>query len=209
MAYTKEALEGLKQFIPPQSFEVIYPYLIKYKIQLYITRDRQSILGNYRYTRATGNNKITVNGGLNAYSFLLTLTHEIAHCICLHQHQNKVAPHGPEWQLIFGQLLQQLIQLTIFPNDITKVLQQKLFTQNASCSDVALERVLLKYNTNANNTVPVEALPLDSFFTNNKGQVYRKLNKRRTRYICTEVSTGNNYLFPATYLVTPYTPSNE
>ena len=40
-----------------------------------------------------------MNNNLNKYSFLITITHEIAHMMIWEKHQNKVDPHGEEWKM--------------------------------------------------------------------------------------------------------------
>ena len=40
------------------------------------------------------NHRISVNGNLNKYSFLITLIHELAHLLTFTQYKNRVDPHG-------------------------------------------------------------------------------------------------------------------
>jgi SprT protein len=209
MAFVKKNLQALEQFIPDACFDLVFPYLDKYAIKLKITPDRKSILGNYQYNTVMQSNTITVNGGLNKYSFLITLLHEIAHCVCFNTHKKNVAPHGIEWQIIFGEILQQFIHAQVFPDDIKTALSKKLFTQNASCTDIALEKILSLYDSNNSSLVFVDSLPLNSYFKNAKGLSFKIISKRRTRYLCTELKTGINYLFPAMCKVVPLNINNE
>ena len=72
----KEApLDYLKQFIPEAAAPRVLEYLHQYKVHLTITRERKSVLGDYRHALAEKNHRISVNGNLNKYAFLITLIH--------------------------------------------------------------------------------------------------------------------------------------
>jgi len=78
----KEAPLGhLENYLPKGSAALIYEYLHTYKIHLTITRTRKSVLGDYRHATHEDHHRISVNGSLNPYAFLLTLIHELGHLI--------------------------------------------------------------------------------------------------------------------------------
>jgi SprT protein len=204
MAYQKKNLQALANFMPDDSFDTIFEYLQQYSIQLTITPQRKSIHGNYQYNFITKQNKISVNGSLNKYAFLITLIHEIAHCICMHQHGRKASPHGAEWQSIYSQLLVQFTAKNIFPADIFVQLQKTITNPKAStCADPSLEKVLAKYNANAaeQQIVYVEDLVDGELFITPDNRIFICLQKQRTRYLCQEVSTKKKYLFPGIYQI--------
>ena len=66
-------------------------YLHQYKVHLTVARERKSILGDYRHRTHYQNHRISVNGNLNKFSFLITLLHELAHLLTFEQHGNSVA----------------------------------------------------------------------------------------------------------------------
>jgi SprT protein len=201
MAYIKHPLDALRQFLPDGSFELIAPYLTDYKVKMTITKGRKSILGQFKYDTRTGQNSISVNGDLQAYNFLLTLAHEVAHCICFNKYKKSVLPHGKEWQIINGQVLNQLIDAQIFPADIVAVLKKNLFSQRASCGDLELEKVLMKYDTSQSHLTTVSQLGVGQKFLTPDGREFLVKEKRRTRYLCEELNTSKAYLFPATYKI--------
>ena len=45
---------------------------------------------------------ISINNNLNPYSFLITLTHELAHAFVYRNYKNTRDPHGKKWQLMFN-----------------------------------------------------------------------------------------------------------
>src|SRR5215207_382380 len=123
----KEApLNQLQSYLPPNTYEAVLGYLHQYKVHLTVARERKSILGDYRHRTHGKNHRISVNGNLNKYAFLITLIHEIAHLQTFEQYGNKVAAHGREWKSVFGQMLAQFLQGNTFPHDIHKALKQSL-----------------------------------------------------------------------------------
>src|ERR1044071_1829719 len=102
----KEApIHHLQQFLPPNTYDAVLQYLQFYKVHLTVARERKSILGDYRHRTHHANHRISVNGNLNPYSFLVTLLHELAHLLTFEQYGNRIPPHGREWKSIFAKLL--------------------------------------------------------------------------------------------------------
>jgi murein tripeptide amidase MpaA len=52
MAKQEAPLHQLKDYLPEGSFEAVSQYLLLYKVQLTITRERKSVLGDYRNSLA-------------------------------------------------------------------------------------------------------------------------------------------------------------
>ena len=209
MSKTEVPLNHLQSFLPEGSIENVIHYLHTYKVHLTITRQRKSVLGDYRNKYFDKNHRITVNGNLNKYSFLITLLHEIAHLLAFEKYGHKIQPHGQHWKDEYGGLLATFLQQNIFPGKIKTVLLKTLHNPGASsCADIDLMRVLRKYDTStgkAANKILVEELPYDSLFKTEDGRLFKKGKKRRTRLECTEVSSGRLYLFSPIYEVEPFT----
>src|SRR6266853_6353615 len=115
-------ISQLQDYLPPDTYEQVLNYLRQYKVHLTVAGERKSILGDYRHRTHHDNHRISVNGNLNKYSFLITLLHELAHLLTFEQFGNKVMAHGREWKLVYGKLLEQFVQNKIFPADIEKEL---------------------------------------------------------------------------------------
>src|SRR5688572_26522606 len=199
----KEApLNALEKYLPPHTFPAVSEYLNVYKVHLTVARERRSILGDYRHRTHAENHRISVNGNLNEYAFLITLLHELAHLLTFEKYGNRVQSHGKEWKHIFGQLLAQFIQHKIFPADINQALVQSLHNPAASsCADELLLRTLKKYDKNGVHLVFVESVPEGDLFKTHDGRVFKKGEKLRKRYKCVEVATKRVYLFSAVYEV--------
>jgi len=147
MAKQEAPLHQLKQYLPQGCFEEVSHYLLHYKVQLTITRERKSVLGDYRNSFADKNHRISVNGNLNPYSFLITLLHELAHLFTYERFGHRVQAHGPEWKNEYSKVLAQFLLKKVFPPDIHKTLLKTLQNPAASsCADTSLLRVLHQYD---------------------------------------------------------------
>jgi hypothetical protein len=199
----KEAPIGhLQRFLPPDTYEAVLQYLQFYKVHLTVAAERKSILGDYRHRTHFSNHRISVNGNLNRFSFLITLLHELAHLLTFEQFGNKVLSHGREWKLIYGKLLEQFLQNKIFPADIENELLQSLKNPAAtSCAEDGLIRVLRKYDDKASHYRLVEEIPENGMFRCDDGRVFKRGEKMRKRFKCVEVNTGRVYLFSPVYEV--------
>ncbi|HZH67539.1 MAG TPA: SprT-like domain-containing protein [Flavisolibacter sp.] len=202
MSKKQAPISTLQDYLPPGTYGPVLHYLQFYKVHLTVARERKSILGDYRHRIGTQTHRISVNGNLNKYSFLITLLHELAHLLTFEKWGNKVASHGKEWKATFGQLLAQFIEHNIFPQDIKTVLMQSLHNPAASsCADEALLRTLKSYDEKSAASLFVESLPEGALFKTHDGRVFKKGEKMRKRYRCVEVATKRLYLFSPVYEV--------
>ena len=202
MSTTKVDFSALQKYLPDGSYEPVLAYIYEYKIQLTIARSRQSVLGDYRHAHLGKGHRISVNGDLNKYSFLVTLLHEIAHLITFEKHGRKVQPHGAEWKQFFGNLLANFIGKNIFPDDVEKALNKSIKNPAASsCGDEKLLRVLKKYDAPKEGVIFIEQLPEGAIFEIKGNRVFQKGEKIRKRFKCKEIATNKWYLFSPVYEV--------
>jgi hypothetical protein len=199
MAKTEHPLEALRAYLPNGSFEPVVSLINTYKVHLTVTKARKSVLGDYRHAAIGVNHKVSVNGNLNKYEFLITLLHELAHLLCFEQYRNRVEAHGKEWKNIYSTLLAEFIQLDIFPADIKKSLQKTLRNPAATANgETALLLVLRKYDAvKKEGHSFVAHLAEGTLFESLKGRVFKRGKKRRIRIECVEVATGHVYSFSA------------
>jgi SprT protein len=202
MAKNEHPLQALAEYLPPDAFLPVAAYLQQYKVHLTIKRERKSILGDYRNAHSNRNHRISVNGNLNVWSFLVTLLHELAHLLTFEKFGNRVQSHGREWKTLFGQLLSQFINNKVFPADIEKELLATLHNPGASsCAEESLMRVLRKYDSKKEGQLLVEQIPPNGLFKMKDGRIFKKGEKLRKRYRCEEVGTRKVYLFSPVFEV--------
>lgn len=192
----------LQEYLPDNSAEDVLYYLHHYKVHLTVTRQRQSILGDYRHAHEGKAHRISINGNLNKYSFLVTLLHELAHLFTYERFGHRVQAHGAQWKDEFRKILTQFLAKKIFPADVEAALLKTLGNPAASsCGDENLLRVLRQYDPKKDNHFLVEQLQSGASFSIKGGRVFKKGEKIRTRYKCVEVATGKWYLFSGVYEV--------
>jgi SprT protein len=195
-------IHALSAYLPQGTFEQVMAYLNQYKVHLTITRERQSILGDYRHPDSRGGHRISINGNLNRYAFLITLLHEISHLTTFMIYGNRVPSHGKEWKDQFSGILKQFVGQGYLPSDVEKALRQSIQNPAASsCADDDLMRVLRQYDLQKENHYLIEQLPLHQLFRTKDGRIFRRGEKIRKRYRCEEVATKRMYLFSPVYEV--------
>jgi hypothetical protein len=202
MAKKEVPIDYLSQYLPAETSGIVTEYLHRYKVHLTITRARQSILGDYRHKTHRDHHRISINGNLNPYAFLVTLLHELAHLLTFEKYGNRVSAHGVEWKSLFSSLLQNIVEQKLLPADIELELQRTLRNPAASsCAEEGLMRVLRKYNPLREGYCLLEELPAGAMFRIRDGRVFSKEAKLRKRYKCRELVTGTYYLFSPVYEV--------
>lgn len=196
--------EVLKEYIPEPAVDEALILLKKHHIFLKITRARQSKLGDFKFPKKGELNRITVNQNLNPYSFLITLVHEIAHVITFEKHQSKAKPHGKEWKENYRNLLLKMLALKCFPEELSAIIRQHAQKAPASTMrDLDLSRALHNYDENNDSTVRLENLEKGKVFISLQGIKYKKGDKKRTRFLCKNLSNARNYSF---HPLTPVVP---
>ena len=199
MAKVEHPLHALNDYLPAGSFDPVVGLINQYKVHLTVTKARKSVLGDYRHAFQGANHKITVNGNLNQYEFLITLLHELAHLLCFEQFRNRVEAHGKEWKNIYSALLSEFIQLQIFPEDIHKALKKTLLNPAATANgETKLLLVLRKYNTiQKEGFAFVANITEGTLFESLNGKIFKRGKKRRIRIECIEIASGQVYSFSA------------
>lgn len=196
----------LERYIPLEAVPLVIDWIYRYDFKLKIKRSRDSREGDYTPPRKGKNHVITVNRDLNPYSFLVTLTHEVAHLVAWTRVGNKQNPHGEEWKQQYRNLLAALISFSdssdnkFLPDKLKKALIVHSKDPSASsCSDPHLFRVLHTFDA-----VPLvrllEDLPAGSRFrilSKKRSEVFVKEEKIRTRYKCRSLGEGDTYFVPA------------
>ena len=195
-------IDHLQNYLPPGTYEAVLAYLRQHKVHLTVAKERKTILGDYRHRTQQDNHRISVNGNLNKFSFLITLLHELAHLLTYERFGNKVLAHGREWKSVYGLLLDHFLKQHVFPADIESELMRSLQNPAASsCAEDGLMRVLRKYDPQAERLVLVEDVPDNNLFQTSDGRVFQKGKKLRKRFQCKETGTGKLYLFSPVYEV--------
>jgi hypothetical protein len=188
-------LAHLDKHVPAGSSEMIWPLLRDFDFSLKVTRDRITKHGDYRLPpKGHTTHKISVNGTMNSYAFLLTFLHEIAHMHAYARFGRKIKPHGQEWKSTFTEIAIPFLERGMWLPEMEPALRKYFRNPKASSgADPLLTKVL--HQLNEEHGLTVEEIPEGALFLLPKftGRVFRKGEKRRTRYLCKEINTGRSY----------------
>lgn len=196
----------LSAYLPSEAVDIVFNRIKSKNIHLKITRNRKSKFGDYRPPVYHENHRISINHDLNPYAFLITFIHEYAHLLVFETYKNRVSPHGKEWKKTYKYLMEEFLNLKIFPDDLSKVLVKSIRNSKASsASDLELSRVLQVYDTTVPQT-KVEDLPANAIFKTSKGKKFMKGEKQRIRYKCKCLDNNKLYLF---HPLTPIIPVSQ
>ncbi len=192
LPFSEDEKALLTKYIAEKAIPLVEHLVVEYGVSLKIVNKRQTKHGDFR-TFPNGRTQITVNNSLNKHQFLLTLIHEIAHHVT-HIKFGKVQPHGQEWKTIFQHLMLPFLTPEIYPKEILPYLANYLKNPKASTdTDVKLSLALRGFEAEKGKKFVFE-IPMNSTFIF-KNIIYKRGNKRRTRYECVNLSNKKIYLF--------------
>jgi SprT protein len=196
--------EILMQYFPGETVDQVSAFLVKYSIQLKITRTRVSKLGDYRAPVRYPKHRITINGNLEKYFLYLVFLHELAHLLVWNKYKGRVNPHGKQWKEEFSALLRQALFLDMLPAELRNPVYE--FSKNVKAtfaSDPALYRVLKSLDQDQQQEITIEDIPEESYFVASNGRMFKKEEKLRKRYRCFCLNNNRRYLFHPMAVIQP------
>lgn len=200
---TQRIADAIGRYVPQGTALELARMVEQYRFHLTITKPRNSKLGDYRAPFGKDGHRISVNGSLNPYAFLITFIHEVAHLLVWEKYKDKVNPHGSEWKQMFSAAMHPFLRPDVFPPDVLRELSRHMRDPAASTvQDHALMRALHNHDKKEDSLVAVDRLPLGAVFLLNDRQ-FRKGERLRKRHRCTELSTGRHYLISGIAMVLP------
>ncbi len=192
----------LHQHLPSDTVAYCLSLWQQHPFHFQITRPRRSKFGDYAYCSLKGH-RISINGNMNRYAFLITYLHEVAHQRVCIRFGTGVAPHGRSWKKMFRELLQPVLTEGIFPADILlPLLDYARDPKAATASHQPLYQALRRYDQHPEGTLRLVEVPENQSFELG-GRTFIKHQKRRTRFLCTDQQNGRQYTVPAEAMVRP------
>lgn len=186
-------MKQLLDLLPENSREYVRHYLSLYPMDVYITRARQSKLGDFRPAQNGQRPAISLNRDMSADGMLFTLIHELAHHQAYHRYGRKINPHGREWKLVFREMVMEMIHDKAFSEEVVPlILRHMKAPKSSTIRDKELYRVLHPQEAKTE----VGELGPGALFIFRKRK-FRIIEKRRTRWICEEIANGRSFLFQA------------
>lgn len=195
----EEISHQLNSFIPADASVRVAEYIVDQNVKLTITRKRKTKLGDYR---APGNkvayHRVSINGDLNQYMFLLVLLHEFAHLEVWNEHRHRIKAHGAEWKSKYKKLYDAFS--IYFPDNVKLIIQNHFENLKATtCNDPYLTKHLMHMDRDEEIQLLNDLDPGDRFESN--GRMFQMLNKRRTRFLCEDLLNKRKYLVSGSAVV--------
>ncbi len=194
----------LSHYFPEETIEQVSSLLKKHAVQLKITRERVSKLGDYRPPARQHSHRITVNGNLGKYLLYLVFLHEMAHLLIWKKYGRSVSPHGPQWKQEFGSMLRQAVHLGYIPEELEKPVGAFAGNVKATfAADPLLWKSLKSMDDRHAEEITIEDIPPDTFFRAANGRLFKKEEKLRKRYRCFCLNNNRRYLFHPMAVIEP------
>lgn len=185
-------MKQYQDFVPKKSIPQLQSWIKQLAVTIRIVDPRRTKLGDFKVQKQ--NMIISINNNLNRYSFLITLTHELAHAFVYKNYKKIKDPHGKKWQLMFKSMLLNFLTPDYFPKDILEALSLHIRKPKASTiSDIKLFSVLKTYDSY--KTTIISDINEGEEFNLSNGRLFIKGPKLRKRYKCIEKDTNRVYLF--------------
>lgn len=195
-------INAIRPFVPEGTAEPLAARILKHRCQLTITKDRKTKAGDYRHPWGNHGHRISVNGSLNQYAFLITFVHEVAHLVNWERHRNKVLPHGNEWKQAFINEMQPFLSEKVFPQDVLSILKRHMENpRSATVRDQELVRALRNYDA-PNGYLMLDEIADGAEFQLGK-RIFVKGERLRKRFRCIEKGTEKVYLVSSIAEVKP------
>lgn len=190
MKNVRSKLEGK---VPEAAIEYCIKLWELYPFQFKVNRKRLSKLGDYRYDPRAQSHTVTVNTDLNPYQFLITYIHEVAHRV-VHKPRSRQLPHGVQWKSKFQELMLPMLNPSVFPDDVLRVLAKHMKNPKAStAADPKLVKILAQYDVHTASQPILESVIIGEEFFLRKRK-FRKLEVKRTRALCLDLANNKRYL---------------
>ena len=181
--------------IPKNSIHYVKSLIEIEDLKIKVVNKRKTKHGDFR--KGKNNSIITINKTDNKYLFLLVIIHEFAH-YNVFKKRIKTAPHGLGWKNEYKKLLNPVLNSKVFPNKLLELLNIHMISPRSSFSyDSPLVKELNKYDSSNKDFIYLDKIEDGKKFKYGNGKVYKKIKKRRKRYLCIETMSKRNYLFLA------------
>lgn len=193
---SRDQLENaLKAYVPHKALHYCIEWITENNISLRISKSRHSKYGDYRPPFKGAGHRISVNGDLNPYAFLITFVHEVAHLNQWKHYKAIYEPHGRLWKNEYKKLMVPLLHENIFPPRVVRAL--KNYMQNpaaTSCTDHDLLKALREFDPGKEQWLILEEIAAGSVFRIRTGRQFIKKQKLRKNYSCIEVKSKSIYM---------------
>lgn len=202
-----ELAQSLLNHCPRGSEQLLHAWLDSCNVEIRISRDRVSKLGDYRAAQNGNPARISINQGLNPVEFMITLGHELAHFKTLRlktvrhktlrfkrvRHNDRVKPHGEEWKAAFRGYINDIIDSGIVSDEIGVALTRCYLKRERIASSSCGELKALLDPEGESEILRLQDIKEGEVFELRGGRRFVRGPKLRVRFRCKEIQTGKLY----------------
>lgn len=193
----------LGEYLPEASVEPVFDFMTANAVQLRITRERLSKLGDYHMPHpGHPYHEISINGDLDPQYFLWVLLHEMAHLDAWLEYRTSIQPHGHEWQEHYRRLIRQHLELGAFMPEAAELIRS--YIRRIPLNHATGNKIELMFRQSADDgMIPILVLndlaAGDKFVLKNRpDMMFAALERRRTRWKCRNEKTGQLFTVSGT-----------
>jgi len=188
-----ELRNKLSSKLPPAAIEAAILTLVQSNCKFRFSSSRKTKLGDFRPGKGLSRPTITVNADLQPQLFLLTFIHELAHVQVYDHYSPRIAPHGEEWKVTYRSLLRPFLREDVFGERLGEVLEH-FREAPASWSNRHSLSNLIAGESKEYEGETVDQLREGELFQLQSGRQFKLGLKRRTRFLCVDLSNQKKYL---------------
>lgn len=193
----------LGEYLPEVSVEPVFDFMTTHAVQLRITRERLSKLGDYHMPHPGHQyHEISINGDLEPQYFLWVLLHEMAHLTAWLEYRQTIQPHGHEWQEHYRRLIRLHLELGAFAPEAAQLIGS--YIRRIPLNHATGGRIELMLRQSGHDAMePILVLNNleegDKFVLRNyPDRLFTAIEKRRTRWKCRDERTGQFFTVSGT-----------
>ena len=196
-----KSIQILLDKIPPTARQEVLKLFNSHAVSLHFSKARLTKWGHFKASRSGGGiPQISLNIDLSPQAMLLTFVHEWAHLL-VWKTGKKVAPHGALWKICFRDTMIPFLNENNFQNSLLPKIDRYL--RNPSAAITSAPELYNALIEKQDSTCLVSEIPFGGTFVFRNKQ-YKRFEKKRTRFRCTQSLTNKQYLFQEATPVYPY-----
>jgi hypothetical protein len=191
----EQSLANICDHLPEQCLDAVSQLLDIHPTLVRVVKVRKSKHGDHRSSSCERYSIVTVNSSGNAYQFLITLLHELAHAKTITAHGRTVSPHGSEWKHAFSDLLLNFLARELFPEALAPHVRSHAANPlYSSSSDRGLQFALRAYDTLDRRPMLINLAAGQVFILDGKGTLVKR-ERRKNFFRCVGLD-GRSFYIP-------------
>jgi len=187
-------IKNLTTYIGEDAAVYIEKFTRGLTLKIRVTKERESKFGDYLQSVNGKPQRITVNGNLDKFSFLITFLHELAHLKAFEIYGKKIKAHGKEWKSEFVKIIIDSLNNELFPAEIANIIKEQ-YVNKKKLSYSSRIKISDSINKYLNIKIPkrLEDFPINASVELINGMKVKIIEQKRTRFLCRCLNDNKMY----------------